>query len=442
MTVHDLRDYNRTLETTEALVNQAILRHDLAEHSTRFSSIYSIVRNTLNSLNDPALKAALSQYWEEIKHRIRAAFPNAPEIQEWTSDGVQQILQQGEELVNQMKETVRSDTMSPEEKRETLYQHLNSLCTLSVRPGIFFDLKSVGVGIIFMWEKSFPWPIPPPLQDATIDPAKVLRIQTDIKQAAVNYSSLFEPNYQTSQTVDDRTNSVSQHLSKCATILLTSPLTQHPLSQVIPHVYIGSEEALLHAAGYHFSSGLRSNAPDSMRTFLATPSPSFSSIISLCCPVESLQPPSIQLEHFLSENPGKTIDRELAVKGIRWRCIPSTNFYEIKKEAFSQLVKACTKETQDEHLPEDLEDLDVRAWFRAVFKELDRAVFHGENVLVQCAQRGSLSLIILSAYLISRFNIASQRALAYVLGERKGARPEFFDFLPDYEKKLKARRAL
>lgn len=84
----------------------------------------------------------------------------------------------------------------------------------------------------------------------------------------------------------------------------------------------------------------------------------------------------------------------------------------------------------------------IERLFEPVFEELDKAVFEGKKTLVHCHAGISRSATVLAAYLINRFDVTSDQAIAFLRSHRicVNPNPKFKEELTNYAKALSAYR--
>lgn len=109
--------------------------------------------------------------------------------------------------------------------------------------------------------------------------------------------------------------------------------------------------------------------------------------------------------------------------------------YSRKEDIATQALKYRQK-------VEKIREQPVTAWFAPVFAKIDEAIFGSRKILIHCQTGSSKSSSILAAYLISRFNVTAEQAIAYISHIRACARPEFTPELMEYEKALNKERVL
>ncbi len=90
---------------------------------------------------------------------------------------------------------------------------------------------------------------------------------------------------------------------------------------------------------------------------------------------------------------------------------------------------------------EKYENSNVEALFEPVFQRIDQGVFYEKKVLLHCTQGRSRSVAIAAAYLINRFGVTTEQALAFLRCQRPCIGTYFEAGLKDYEQKLCEARA-
>lgn len=83
-----------------------------------------------------------------------------------------------------------------------------------------------------------------------------------------------------------------------------------------------------------------------------------------------------------------------------------------------------------------IENTPVREWFEPIFLELDAAVCGDKKALVHCFAGRSRSATLISAYLIRRFRVSTQEAVAFLQSKRACVEPKFIEHLEIYAQDL------
>ena len=87
-----------------------------------------------------------------------------------------------------------------------------------------------------------------------------------------------------------------------------------------------------------------------------------------------------------------------------------------------------------------IQKLPASALFEKTFKKIDKAVFGGEKMLVHCQAGRSRSAALLAAYLINRFEVSSEEAIAFLRKRRFCVDPKFAASLQNYSTALRRER--
>ncbi len=85
-----------------------------------------------------------------------------------------------------------------------------------------------------------------------------------------------------------------------------------------------------------------------------------------------------------------------------------------------------------------VDTIEVRNWFEPIFRKMDTAVFGTDKVLAHCQAGRSRSASVVAAYLINRFHVTSEQAIAYLRSKRRCVDPKFANELDGYAKALAA----
>jgi len=89
------------------------------------------------------------------------------------------------------------------------------------------------------------------------------------------------------------------------------------------------------------------------------------------------------------------------------------------------------------HAKEELlQKTKVSDWFQDVFKDLDKGAFGEDITLIHCQAGISRSASVLAAYLINRFDVSSEAAIAFLRSKRLCVNPKFAAQLKEYETAL------
>lgn len=86
---------------------------------------------------------------------------------------------------------------------------------------------------------------------------------------------------------------------------------------------------------------------------------------------------------------------------------------------------------------ESINTTPIQDWFEPIFKEIDQGVMGANKVLVHCQAGVSRSASILAAYLINRFEVTSEQAIAFLKSKRLCVEPKFAGKLKAYEQALR-----
>ncbi len=158
----------------------------------------------------------------------------------------------------------------------------------------------------------------------------------------------------------------------------------------------------------------------------------------------------------LGNYPAETIDRLLKEKKIEWvqmgRAIPDD------KMAWTDLVFNATfpdselaqkeieipRDSQEpEHVALRMEKraivkkTPVAKWFERAFEILDQAVLGNRKTLVNCHWGASRTGALVAAYLINRYDVTPEQAIAFLRTKRNCINPKCIDDLQNYARALK-----
>lgn len=146
-------------------------------------------------------------------------------------------------------------------------------------------------------------------------------------------------------------------------------------------------------------------------------------VIITCCPLHYLSNDGLQ-EDEVSEN--------MKQNGYEWIFLGESRgeTLNIEEAKWMQLVCKATLMSQ-----EDFDKSNPANWFEPIFADLDRAILDEEIlVMMHCGQGTTRSPLLLAAYLIKRFGLTADQAIAY-LGIKRGGimLAKFRDQLSNYE---------
>ena len=105
------------------------------------------------------------------------------------------------------------------------------------------------------------------------------------------------------------------------------------------------------------------------------------------------------------------------------------------KQTAEQLAHRQTKKLEVEKIP-------VNHWFASTFSILDEAIVKGKKTLVHCHAGASRSPALLAAYLINRFDVSAEQAIAFLRTKRAIANPKCIDSLKAYHAALQQLQSL
>lgn len=120
---------------------------------------------------------------------------------------------------------------------------------------------------------------------------------------------------------------------------------------------------------------------------------------------------------------GKTtcdsVDENICKTLIDWKCLILDSTKPLEEKIVLPLDDAGKEVVLNERVKafDEIKN-DPLSWFEPIFKELDKAVFEGEKTLVHCQAGQSRSASILAAYLINRFDVSRDAAIAYLRTKR------------------------
>lgn len=107
---------------------------------------------------------------------------------------------------------------------------------------------------------------------------------------------------------------------------------------------------------------------------------------------------------------------------------------EREKQTEPMLEHRKTKKAEIDKLP-------ASEWFKETFSILDEAVTNSKKTLVHCHAGGSRSPALLAAYLINRFDVTADQAIAFLRTKRDLVNPKCKDDLKAYHAALQQLKA-
>lgn len=112
---------------------------------------------------------------------------------------------------------------------------------------------------------------------------------------------------------------------------------------------------------------------------------------------------------------------------------------EALKELFQEGESLEDYEALNALKARNIERVPIEQWFAPVFKHIDDAVFGNKKTLVHCHGGISRSASVLAAYFISRFDLTTEDALAFLKRQRPCISSKFEAELQEYERGVKDR---
>ena len=218
-------------------------------------------------------------------------------------------------------------------------------------------------------------------------------------------------------------------------------------NQVINGLYLGNDEK--------FAETLNFPCRNYKKEKIDTSNPNqFEVIISLCTYARMVE----EMPDLKKMDP-KNVDKKFKERGITW--IQLGNSLPDDKDAWSDIVFNATfpdsdltkkdlgiprKSKKPEHVKFrknkrlKVEKVSVDKWFEPTFKILDEAVDNGKKTLVHCHAGASRSPALVAAYLIKRYDVTAEQAIAFLRTKRNSSNPKCVKGLKAYAKKLQKLR--
>lgn len=213
-------------------------------------------------------------------------------------------------------------------------------------------------------------------------------------------------------------------------------------NRILNGLYLGNSEAFVrttHLPCYEY--------PLSRPVCLDTSNPKqFQSVVTLC--------PLRNIARDYPELPTECIQESFNTHHISWHYL-GKNLHDHEEE-WSTLTHDSTFPDSPlanaEPLSEDdllqiqnakraaIENMAIDVLFEPTFKKFDMAVFSGRKFLVHCQGGRSRSPALVAAYLINRFQVTAEQALAFLSEKRPCIRSEFEQKLNEYENDLQFER--
>jgi hypothetical protein len=221
-----------------------------------------------------------------------------------------------------------------------------------------------------------------------------------------------------------------------------------PCHQIIKGRYLGKNEAFTQ------TTHLKCFAPDKngRPELIDTSNPlNFKTVITLC-PWAGI---SADYNELQEKGPKETME-SFEKNAIKWHFVGK--LAEDEPRYWEALAYDCThvdtelakkdmpkeglQEAELEQIRQEKSDVmsntPVQEWFEPIFQEIDEGVFNGKRVLVHCQAGRSRSASILAAYLINRFNVSSNEAIAFLKSRRPCIEIKFTIQLNAYAEALQA----
>lgn len=221
---------------------------------------------------------------------------------------------------------------------------------------------------------------------------------------------------------------------------------EKPCNKILNGLFLGSSEAFIgttHQPCYDHPNG------QPIKKETSNPK-KFQTIVTVC-PLNCIAGdypdfPTTGLKEILTES--------FKTHGISWRYIGK--ILEDSDNDWTSLVHDCTfpeselaetdlkgmtKEKLEKVQQEKREKISQVAadqLFERIFQDLDQAVFYGKKTLVHCQAGRSRSASILAAYLINRFQVSSDEAVAFLQSQRPCVSTKFKAKLDEYALALQA----
>lgn len=214
-----------------------------------------------------------------------------------------------------------------------------------------------------------------------------------------------------------------------------------PYDQILNQLYLGNGIGLLAAAGCCLDSifqpefdGIESML-EQMR--LEKSSINFDTIISITTISSILSGDWMDVEQFISQNQEESVFNKLRRKKIEWHCIGCVDD-EPSSENWKSLVAACSLSLDD---IKPFEELTIAEKFEPTFKRMDEAVFGNKKMFIHCQAGVSRSASLVAVYLINRFDVSPNQAIAFLRTRRYCVNPKFILWLDSYAQSLKTLRS-
>jgi hypothetical protein len=235
-------------------------------------------------------------------------------------------------------------------------------------------------------------------------------------------------------------NKLSEHTADVKRALLPSKNT--PCDQILGELYLGNDAAFVESTCIAYTGLTPDCRPTPIQT---TNSMKFKAVITVC-PLQAIVAglkfseivtkyegslekaedgilQSYEKNQITWKSAGKTtcdsVDETICETLIDWKCLVLDSTKPLKEKVSLPLDDAGKEILLNERVKSfDEIQNDPSSWFEPIFKELDKAVFEGKKTLVHCQAGQSRSASVLAAYLINRFNLSSDAAIAYLRTKR------------------------
>lgn len=213
-----------------------------------------------------------------------------------------------------------------------------------------------------------------------------------------------------------------------------------PYDRILNNLYLGNGIGLLAAADCNLQSIFQPDFADveeSLNQLRMVEDANFDSIISITNILSILNEDWVDLPKFLEQNQEMSIQDRLRSKSIEWLCI-GTVMDEPSPTNWKQFVASCSAVSTSAPRFDELSIIDQ---FEPTFKRLDEAVFGTKKVLVHCQAGVSRSSSLVAAYLINRFEVSANEAIAFLHTKRYCVKPKFILWLDRYASAIKEKKS-
>lgn len=215
-------------------------------------------------------------------------------------------------------------------------------------------------------------------------------------------------------------------------------------NQIINGLYLGNDEKFAETLGFE----CRNNAGKKIDS--SNPH-KFEVIISLCTYARMVK----EMPDLKQYEP-KTVEKSFKEKGVLWLQMGLS--LPDDKEAWADLVFNATFPDSDlakkemdipknskksEHIKfraqkkKAVAKLQIDKWFEPTFKIMDQAVHGGTKTLIHCHAGASRSPTLVAAYLINRYQVSAEQAIAFLRSKRNCSNPKCVEDLKAYAAALK-----